>query len=214
MIKRISSLIVNNLVVKGLIVADDKDLYEYAATVLCCLIAPFILISLLIPITGLIYEGFIMIIPFTFLRRYCGGFHFKSSTICSIVSFFYLLAMEEVGKRLNITKGLIIITLICLAILLVISLYKTSIYNQNSQKRRNISVITISSILLVSVILTYINACDCNKWICIGIVMTLNLQLPVFLKYLVNCCTTIRMKNRKCRFSQEESRFAYKTLKE
>ena len=185
MIKLISKKITNKLLIKGLIAADDAELYEYAASVLCYLIAPFILITVLIPITGLTYEGFIMIIPFTMLRRYCGGFHFKRSGVCSIVSFFYLLVMEEIGKRIITSTTLIAVSAICLVILLHISFKNTDKYPQYSRNKRNVNTIIIGAFLVIVIIPCFSYSYLYVKWICIGIIMTFALQLPVLFLNLI-----------------------------
>ena len=179
MIIKLSKTITNYLTTRGYITTDEIELYEYAASILCCLIAPFVIVSALIPITGLKYEGYILVIPFTLLRRYCGGFHFKNDNICLLVSTFYLLIIEEIGVKINVSKILIVSSAICLFLLYCIGIRKTACYSVSMKKRRICSLTIICLVFYLFIISTLIlDECYYSKWICLGIIMAIILQVP------------------------------------
>jgi len=185
MAKAISRYITAKLLTCGLISEEDKELYEYAAIIMCYLCTPFILVALLSPLTGLLYEGFVMVIPFTLLRRYCGGFHFKSNKVCLAISFIYLMAMEKIGSAIGISSMLLIVGLVSLLILFFIAISKTQKCFPMDASARNKSVYIIFLVIVLSVIFLLIkNKGTLAKWIVIGIVMTLNLQLPLFIYWI------------------------------
>ena len=183
MAKAIGRFITKKLLINGLIDEEDKELYEYATVILCYLATPFILVALMAPITGMLYEGVIMVIPFTLLRRYCGGFHFKSNKLCLVVSFLYLFTMEKIGQRLTVNVYFVVITFICLVALWNIGILKSLQYNPILPQKRNLSLHVICSVLLFCVLMAPMyGPSTFLKWICIGIIMTLILQIPVLVK--------------------------------
>ncbi len=186
-VERISKAVTNNLVSKGLIDATDMEVYEYAATVLCYLIAPFLIITLLIPITKISYEGYIMIIPFTLLRRHCGGFHFKNATVCFVVSFAYLLLLELIGQNIVQSVLLMFLAFFCLGYLLYKAIKSSITEKSGFFFKHNCRIIVICVLLVVVLLLfSFIDSCAFGKWICIGIIMTFILQIPDIIKTFVN----------------------------
>lgn len=182
----IGRFIATKLLINGLIDEGDRELYEYATVILCYLTTPFILVALMAPITGMMYEGVVMVIPFTLLRRYCGGFHFKSNKVCLVVSFLYLLSMEKIGQRLTVNIYLVVVTVVCLAILWNIGILKSKLYAPISPQKRNLSLHFICCLLLVCTLLAIMFIREpAFKWICMGIVMTFMLQIPVWISCLV-----------------------------
>lgn len=91
MINCISKIIAKWLLRAGAISAEDLDLYIYGIySFLFTLIPLFLVILLSIPF-NMTSEGVLLIIPFILLRKFSGGFHFKSATPCAIVSILLLL---------------------------------------------------------------------------------------------------------------------------
>lgn len=185
MAKAIGRFIATKLLINGLIDEGDRELYEYATVVLCYLATPFFLVALMAPITGMMYEGVVMVIPFTLLRRYCDGFHFKSNKVCLVVSYLYLLSMEKIGQRLTVNIYLIVVTVVCLVVLWNIGILKSKLYAPISPRKRNLSLHVICYVLLLCVIMTPMYGPNTIlKWMCIGIVMTFVLQIPILVKRL------------------------------
>lgn len=96
MITRVSAMFTKWLLNSGAISENDRELYEYAAYSFLFSLLPLCLVVILGCITGMVIEGILMIFPFMLIRKFSGGFHLKSSTICLIsstllLSFFLLL---------------------------------------------------------------------------------------------------------------------------
>lgn len=91
MISRVSVLIAKWLLQAGAISAEDLDLYIYGIYSFLFTIAPLSLVVLLSLPLNMPLEGILLIIPFILLRKFAGGFHFKSAIPCAIVSTFLLL---------------------------------------------------------------------------------------------------------------------------
>jgi len=186
-VEKISKAITNNLVSKGLIDVTDREIYEYATTVLCYLMAPLFIITLLIPVTKISYEGYIMIIPFTLLRRHCGGFHFKNATVCFIVSFAYLLLLEIIGHNIAQSALLTLFSLLCLGYLLYKSIKNSINERSGFIFKHNCRIIVICAFFAVALIFfSFIDIYTFGKWICIGIIMTFILQIPDIIKTFAN----------------------------
>lgn len=172
---------------KGLIDVTDREIYEYATTVLCYLIAPLFIITFLIPVTKISYEGYMMIIPFILLRRQCGGFHFKNSTICFVVSIAYLLLLEVIGNNIKQSPELLLFSLFCLGYLLYKAIKNSITDKSGFVFKHNFRIIVICVLLVIALLLFFsIDSSVCGKWICIGIIMTFILQIPDIIKTFVS----------------------------
>ena len=184
---KISKTIVGKLIENGLVEEKDRAVYEYAASVFGCLILPFVFVILLVPFTGLVYEGFIMIIPFTLLRRYCGGFHFQKYQVCFVVSLIYLYVMERMGNLVTLNCAFIDLSLVCLCALGFIGIRKSVKKCPYSHRKRNIEIITICAMLVSVIFWSFKTEENCvARWICVGIIMTFLLQIPVFFFQIIN----------------------------
>lgn len=82
MIQIVSGAIAKWLEMEGTIPDEDQTLYAYAAYSFLFGILPIGIVMLLGLCFGMLQEGIMLIIPFIMLRKFCGGFHLKSSRIC------------------------------------------------------------------------------------------------------------------------------------
>lgn len=79
--KKVADLVAQN---KG--GTPDVELAKYAVfTFLFELIPLAIVLAIGIPF-GMVVEGLLMITPYMLLRKFCGGYHLKSSKVCTITS--------------------------------------------------------------------------------------------------------------------------------
>ena len=92
MISKVSSRIVKWLLRAGAISENDRELYEYAAYSFLFSLIPLVLVMLLGGISGMLFEGVLMILPFMLLRKFSGGFHLQSSGVCFVSSTLHLSA--------------------------------------------------------------------------------------------------------------------------
>ncbi len=177
---KINDFIINKLIINELINENDKEIYDYALSVLLCLVAPYIFVTLLMPFTKIYIEGYIMIVPFTLLRRYCGGYHFSDSRVCCIVSFFYLWLFEIIGINVKPDIAFTIISITCLWLLLPIGIMKGNNLDKTERRKRALELICIICVLSLTSF-SYYQMFTFTTWLNIGIVMTFILQIPVLL---------------------------------
>ena len=92
MIKRAAAVTAKWLLQAGAISASDVELYEYGIYSFLFSLCPLGLVLIISMFLHMVVEGILLIIPFTLIRKFCGGFHFQSPVICGIVSTLVLTA--------------------------------------------------------------------------------------------------------------------------
>ena len=85
-----SKALVKWLLKTGAISQQDADVYEYGIYSFLFSLLPFALVLILTVPLGMVTEGFLLIVPFFFLRKFTGGF--QSALPCSVTSTLLLLA--------------------------------------------------------------------------------------------------------------------------
>lgn len=86
MFKTISNWFFNIQSCHGILQEKDRRLYEYAYRLLLSRIIIYFLIVMFGFATGNWLEMLCFLLPFIILREYAGGFHFKNSGICLLLS--------------------------------------------------------------------------------------------------------------------------------
>ena len=104
MIKRLAAVTAKWLLQAGAISASDLELYEYGIYSFLFTMCPLGLVLIISIFLNMIAEGILLIIPFILVRKFCGGFHFRSPVLCGIVSTAVLTAFL-LGVRLVIDKS-------------------------------------------------------------------------------------------------------------
>ena len=172
---------------EGVLTESEKEIYEYAVIMHIFNVLPFVMASILVPVTKLKYEGYILILPFALLRRYCGGFHFKNCGVCLFVSTLYLYIMEQIGKEIKTSFVLIFLTSLCLVYLYFVSCNISSQKcTSDTAKKRNFRATIIFSLMYISLFFSIIDKNDhFAKWIYLGIIMTFILQLPLIFQNII-----------------------------
>ena len=92
MIKRLAAVTAKWLLQAGAISASDVELYEYSIYSFLFTLCPLGLVLIISIFLNMVVEGILLIIPFILIRKFCGGFHFRSSVLCGIVSTLVLTA--------------------------------------------------------------------------------------------------------------------------
>lgn len=166
------------------ILPSDANLYTYA--IRCFLFGTLPLIMDLF--WGIIFEcpieSLILFIPFMLIRKFCGGFHFKSPLKCSLVSF--LIIGISVFAMHTIQKSTIPVVLTVLVLIAVISICTFSPVDSSSRKlsyqeklyfRKIARFLAVISAALYCILL----GIDATYWavpIGIGIIVPALLQFP------------------------------------
>ena len=90
MIARWSKLLTTYLIQNHGIKEEDRELYEYAVYRLFLSLQPLLFALVLGLVTGKIERCILIILPFTLIRKFAGGYHAGSTVRCLISSFFLL----------------------------------------------------------------------------------------------------------------------------
>lgn len=91
MISKLSSYLTEKLLSNGTISEEDKDLYIYGLFMLISHLMFFIINCVFGLILGCFIESIIFYIAFQFIRKYGGGYHASSETVCEISSTLSIL---------------------------------------------------------------------------------------------------------------------------
>lgn len=87
-----SKALVKWLLKTGAISQQDAEVYEYGIYSFLFSCVPFALVLVLSIPLNMAWEGILLIVPFFFLRKFTGGFHFQSALPCLVTSTLLLLA--------------------------------------------------------------------------------------------------------------------------
>lgn len=186
MITRVSATITKWLLNSGAISENDRELYEYAAYSFLFSLLPLCLVVILGCITGMVIEGILMIFPFMLIRKFSGGFHLKSSTICLISSTlllsFFLLLIKVVTTEARI------VLFTCFVFASSIQIFLCSPIDNEARKlnEREFSVFkkvarTIAVMFLILyIVLLLFGQVQFATPVGAGIILTALLQVPCF----------------------------------
>lgn len=102
MIQKASFFVTKWLLQAGAISIEDKDLYEYAAYSFLFNLIPLFMAFIFGLVLDMVTEGFLMILPFMFIRKFSGGLHLKSAKACLISSSVLLISLFLLIKMTHI----------------------------------------------------------------------------------------------------------------
>lgn len=118
MIHIISDAIAKWLEMEGTVSTEDRTLYAYAAYSFLFGTLPIGIVMLLGSCFGMLQEGIVIIIPFMMLRKFCGGFHLKSSGICFFATIGVLtFSLGLVTCIIHAEQMGVLTVLVCLSVL-------------------------------------------------------------------------------------------------
>lgn len=159
MVEKLSRHIALWLIKSGILENDDIDLYIYAIQYLLLIINPTIIFTAYCIATHNITIGLIEIFSFLLIRKYCGGYHCQSSTVCLIFSAIMLIGIAWLSSFIKPSLYMFIVLIIADAELII----KGPIISVNhsvSDSEKNIitdalSVYWLFLTLLLSQLLSY-----------------------------------------------------------
>lgn len=118
MIHIVSDAIAKWLEMEGAVSSEDRTLYAYAAYSFLFGTLPIGIVMLLGSCFGMLQEGIVLIIPFMMLRKFCGGFHLKSSGICFVATISVLtFSLGLVMHTVHAEQMGVLTVLVCLSVL-------------------------------------------------------------------------------------------------
>lgn len=188
MIHKVAAKISTWLYTSGAISANDRELYQYAAYSFLFSLAPILLVTIIGAIFDSILDGLLMILPFVLIRKFSGGFHFKSSVLCLVTSSVLLSAMIVLIKI--ITGFQIYFSFTVLVTLSTIGLIKLSPIDSVNRKLsvneivifRKVTVILSISLFIIYALLMVFYLPKYAVPIGTGILLSALLQIPCLLK--------------------------------
>lgn len=113
MLENISKKIAKLLIKSGILKYDNIELYGYAIQYLLLIIIPTINFTAYCIVTHNILIGFIELFSFLLIRKYSGGYHCQSSSLCLIFSTIILIFMAWLSININFSLYMLIALLIC-----------------------------------------------------------------------------------------------------
>lgn len=113
MLEKFSRKIAVWLIKSGILENDNSELYRYAIQYLLLIIIPIINFLAYCIATHNIIVGFIILFSFLLIRKYSGGYHCKSSTVCLIFSTIILIFMAWLSNRIRFSLSMIIVLFLC-----------------------------------------------------------------------------------------------------
>lgn len=165
MLKKLSTSIAKWLIKSDILKENNIDLYSYAIQYLLLIIIPTINFTIYCIATQKIYLGFIELFSFLLIRKYCGGYHCQSSSVCLIFSTMFLIFIAWLSTVLK--PGLYTIILTLLADFELMSRGPMISINHNvtdlERKCYHRHLIYILILLNLIIILSYISK---KTWIC------------------------------------------------
>lgn len=168
---------------EGVIVEEEQRLFSYAVYSLFLGLLPVIISMALGAIFGILYESFLLLLPFMLLRKFSGGFHFDSAKLCIICSTALIaLALSAVKLLLS---GVALVPFAICVLLSVISLWVNSPIESLARKlsaketelfRKVSRTLTVIIFLIFLLLLFFKNKTAIP--IGVGIIMPALLQIP------------------------------------
>ena len=119
MVEKLSRHIALWLIKSGILENDDIDLYIYAIQYLLLIINPTIIFTAYCIATHNITIGLIEVFSFLLIRKYCGGYHCQSSTVCLIFSAIMLIGIAWLSSFIKPSLYMFIVLIIADAELII-----------------------------------------------------------------------------------------------
>lgn len=133
---------------------------------------------------NMVAEGILLIIPFILVRKFCGGFHFRSPVLCGIVSTAVLTAFL-LGVRLVIDKS----AFGWWALVLLLSVVQIAVFSPIDSEGRRLTQnekkvfkkIAIGLSVIIAIVCAVLAACH-QMWAAVsvgsGVILSAALQFP------------------------------------
>lgn len=162
---------------------EEYDKYSYILEIVWIMTLPFIMMIPISFITQVTYEGFVLLISFSILRRVCGGYHFSKEGTCYIVSFFFLIDIILIGKMVN---GRWIISALLAASFVSICLVSVILAKLQNNYKKIVDIILLNLIIGIIELVFLLSGNDyLAKWVILGSVMTAILQYPLLVNEII-----------------------------
>lgn len=184
MMHKIADAVANWLVKTDAISAEDFALYSYAMYSVMFVSIPLILSIVVGILTNMLLESILFIAPFILIRKFSGGFHLKSPTVCLFVSTG-IIAVFLFGIRFVLMHEIHSVPLVCMFILGILLFIKSPIDTEERKlsERETIVFGKIARIMVIAFWIVVLTLIWLHKYsiaipISFGIILSGALQLP------------------------------------
>lgn len=184
MMQRIADAVANWLVKTEAISDEDFALYSYAMYSVMFVSIP-VFISIIVGIfMDMLLESFLFIAPFVLIRKFSGGFHLKSPTVCLFVSTGIIIAFLY-GIRFTFKYELYSMTLVSAFAFGILLFIKSPIDTSERKLSEREAIVfgRIAKAMVISfeattLILTYFGKYGIAIPVSFGIILSGALQVP------------------------------------
>ena len=180
----------------------DRELYKYALHSFFLLFSPLLLACGIGFCFGSIKQGIIIIIPFTVLRKFSGGYHAKNLYTCILGSSFLLFLCTMLSIHVQYDWKLAIATVIASVSLIIFSPVDSEnrrLDTDEKQIYKKITIFLVCFLTLADMVLFLFGRKSYAIYFSIGIQLAAWLQIPCIVKETVNQTK----KEYKCRLVQK-----------
>lgn len=184
MIDKFSARIAQNLLTAQALDVKDINLYQYAIQVLICTLLNYSAFVVIGIIFGMFWENFIMIVPFSLIRKFTGGYHANKYRNCFIGSIAIdimclLIIRNIIGVGLYVFGGITIISFILICIFSPVEHKNKKLNSKEKAIYKLIAVVLSGLLLLSSLLFTF-----ASNFTVVGIAMEMGIVLDAFLMVL------------------------------
>lgn len=189
MIKKCAVKIADWLIECNAIPESDRELYEYALYSIFVTLSPVILVIGIGFLFGAVWRSILIILPFSVIRKYSGGYHTKKLGRCLITSSLLLVLCIVLSFSIQCNW-----ILICITAGAIISLaYFSPIENENRilNKEEHIRykktvIMLVSIFFIIDLLLLLLHSYTGTICISIGINLSACLQFPTIFNKVKN----------------------------
>ncbi len=177
----VEEAILNWLIGEKTINEEERELYEYALSVLWSSVSLLILVLIVGVITGTVREGLLFLLPFLIMRKFSGGFHTRRMWTCIVSSTIVLSTCMVCIKYLCTGIMMNIVLVIALCSLMIWSPVDTENRRLNPEEKRSCKAIVFAMAVVFGLLYLMLVLSKHNQaavCIAIGIILTASLQLP------------------------------------
>lgn len=181
MIYKCASVISNWLLGAGVIQAEDKELYEYAAYSVLITMSPMILAIIFGGIMGSLCQSIVLIVPFMIIRKFSGGYHAKNPMLCFVISCLLLVLCIIISNKAEygvVTVSTLLISSISLILFSPIDSENRRLEQIEKHRYQLFTAILTILFSVLSVGLYYMKQPTYAVCISIGIILSAVLQIP------------------------------------
>lgn len=164
--------------------SSDIPLYSYAIESLLLSLSTVSLAILIGAICGNVIQGITLLVPFMFLRKFCGGYHARKLKTCIVSSSLLLFLFIRLSMVVHCGIGLAAVTGLSMLVTVVFSPVENAnrILEEEEKRIYHRVVICLELAFLIQIGLFYwLKLESLTVGMCMGIQLTAVLQLPCVL---------------------------------